>query len=112
MPVLILAVPVDLYKLLEDGGPAASALCGVAERVVVVAIDHPIMFVVRVLRPKDGRADGTGKVLNVIFAVQGSDVASPKSLAAGVANHVESAEIVALAKRILVAVWLGNRKEL
>lgn len=44
--MLVLAVSIDLDKLLEDSGPAASALGGVTERVVVMTIDLAIMFIV------------------------------------------------------------------
>ena len=63
--MLVLVVPVDLDELLQDGGAAASAADGEARRVVEVAEDTPVVLIVRVLRPKDGGADGAGEVLHV-----------------------------------------------
>jgi hypothetical protein len=48
MPVLVLAVSVDFDKLLEDGRLAAIAALGELCRVVVVAVDAPLVFVVAV----------------------------------------------------------------
>jgi len=110
--MLVLAVSIDLDKLLEDSGPAASALGGVTERVVVMTIDLAIVFIVRVLWSKDSRADRTGEVFDVVLVVQGGDVASPEGLTAGMANHVQAAKVVAFTERVLSAVCLGNGKEL
>jgi hypothetical protein len=112
MPVLILAVSIDLDKLLEDSRPAASALGGVTERVVIMTIDPAIMFIVRVLGSKDGRADRAGKMFDVVLVLQGGDVASPESFTAGMANHVQSAKVVAFAERVLSAIGLGYGKKL
>jgi hypothetical protein len=48
---------------------------------VVMAVDAPFMLVVAVGRAKHCRADGTCKMLNVIFAVQGCDIRPSESLA-------------------------------
>lgn len=76
VPVFILAVAVDLDKLLEDRGPASCTLDSVVDRVMIVAVDLPIVFIVRILGSKDGCADGASKVFDVILVVQSSDVAS------------------------------------
>ena len=112
VPVLVLAVAVDLDKLLEDGGPASGAFDGVAERIVVVAVDLALVLVVRVLGPKDRRAHGAGEVLNVILAVERSDIRAPERTSTGLAHKVQAPEIVALTERILLAVWLGDGEEL
>lgn len=63
--MLVDRVPVDLDKLLQDGRPAARTLDGEPRRIVEVTIDAATVFVVRVLRAEDGRADGAGKVFDV-----------------------------------------------
>lgn len=72
--MLILPVSKDLDKLLEDGGLAARTplceLCGV----MIVAIYLARMFVVAVLCTEHGWADGAGKMLDVVFPIQRSDV--------------------------------------
>ena len=70
MPVLVHAIPEDLYELFQYGGLAAIALLRKLGRVVVVAVDVAFVLVVAILRAKDGRADAAGKVLNVVFTVQ------------------------------------------
>ena len=104
VPALIAHVAVDLDKLLEDGARAAYALCREASRVVKVAVDVLVVLVVRVVWPKDGRADGAGKVLDVELLVAGGDVAAAQGLAALAADEVEPAEVVALAEGMLPAV--------
>lgn len=54
MPVLILAIAIDLDKLFEDGGFASSTPGGVMDRVVVVAIDLVVVLIVGILGTKDG----------------------------------------------------------
>lgn len=77
-----------------------------------MTIDLAVMFIVGVLWSKDGRADGAGKMLDVVLMLQSGDVASPESLATGMANHVQSAKVVAFAERVLSAIGLGNGKKL
>lgn len=57
MPMLIVVVSVDLHKLFEDGDLASGALDGEAGGVVKVAVHGALVFVVRVLRAKDGGTD-------------------------------------------------------
>jgi hypothetical protein len=74
MPVLVLAVPKDLDKLLEDSSVAAiTSLCKM-RRVVVVAVDLSVMLVVTILRTKNCRTDRAGKVFNVILPIDSRDV--------------------------------------
>jgi hypothetical protein len=63
--MLVLAIPVDLDELLENGGSATGALDGESGRVVEVAVDRAAVLVVGILRAKNGRADGAGEVLDV-----------------------------------------------
>jgi hypothetical protein len=112
MPVLVLAVSVNLNKLLQNCGPATSTLDGVAKRVMVMAKDLAVMFIVRVLRAKHGRADRACKVLDMVLVIQCCDVAPSQSLATGVANQVQASKVVALTERMLLAVGLLDGKEL
>jgi len=112
MPMLVLAVSVNLHKLLQDRGPAACALDSVAEGVVVVTKDLAIMFIVRVLRPKNGRADRARKVLDMVLVIQSGNVAPSQGLTAGVADQVQAPEVIALTEWVLLAVSLLDGKEL
>ena len=74
VPVLVLAVTEDLDELFEDGGLAAVAPLGELGRVMVVAVDAAIVFVVAVLGAEDGGAEGTGEVVDVVLAIECSYV--------------------------------------
>ncbi len=54
VPVLVLAIPEDLDKLLKDGGLASAATLGELGGVVIVAVDAAVVFVVAVLGAEDG----------------------------------------------------------
>jgi hypothetical protein len=85
VPVLVLAVSEDLDELLKNGGLTTVAALGELGRIVVVAVHLVIVFVVAVLGSKHGRAQGAGKVVDVILALQGGDVRSPQCAVALVA---------------------------
>ena len=88
MPVLILPIAVDFHELLEDGGMATiaslSELCGVVE----MAIDLRFMLIITVLGSENGRTDGAGKMFNVVFTLQRSDVGSAKRATTCVADKI------------------------
>ena len=72
--MLVLALPEDLNKLFQNRGVTSiTTLCELC-RVVVVAVDTSIMFVVTVLGAKDCWAYRTGEMIYVIFSVKGSNV--------------------------------------
>ena len=74
MPMLILAVSINLDKLLENGRVAAVAALSELSGVVKMTIDLSLVFVVGVLSAKHRRAYGTGEMFNVILAVESSNV--------------------------------------
>lgn len=76
-----------------------------------MAIDTALVLVVAVGRAKDGGADGAGEMLNVVFAVERSDVGATQSLSALEAEQVESAKIVGLAQRVLTRGLFGDGEE-
>lgn len=112
VPVFVLAIAVNLDELLQDRGPTSCAFDGVVERIVIVAIDLAVMFIVRVLRTKDCRTHGACEVLNVIFVVQRRDIGATKSSSTRLAHKVESPEIVALTQWILLPIGLGDGEKL
>jgi hypothetical protein len=113
MPVLVLTVAEDLDKLFEDGGLTPTAALGELGGVVVVAVNVAIVLVIAILGAEHGRAQGAGKVVNVILTLEGRDVGSPQRAAALMAQQLEAAEVVGLAKRILSrAVLVVGREEL
>lgn len=61
---------------------AAIASLSELGRVVVMAVYLALVLVITVLSSKDGRADGAGEMLNVIFVVQSRDVGSSESASA------------------------------
>ena len=77
VPVLILPIPENLDELLQDRSLTAIASLGVLGRIMIMTVHLAFMFIVAVLRPKDGRADGACKMLDVILAIQGRYVRSP-----------------------------------
>jgi hypothetical protein len=79
--MFILAVAINLNKLLENRGPASCTLDSIVDRVVIVAVHLSIVLIVRILGSKDSWADGTREVFNMILVVQSRDVASAQSLA-------------------------------
>jgi hypothetical protein len=85
MPVLVLAVSEDFDKLLENRGLTPIAALSKPRRVMVMAINVSFVFIVAILGTEHGRANRTGEVLDMIFALQSCDVGSPKSAAASVA---------------------------
>lgn len=67
--MLILSVPEDFDKLLQYSCVASVAFLREPGRIVVVAIDASLMFVITVLRPKYCWTYRTRKVLDVILAL-------------------------------------------
>jgi hypothetical protein len=74
VPVLILPIPEDFHELLENGCPAAIAFLCEPGRVMEMAVDLPIVFIIAILRAKDGRTQGAGEMIDVIFSVERRDV--------------------------------------
>jgi hypothetical protein len=96
--MLVLVVPVDLHKLLEDSGPATTALNSKSRRVMEVTEDPSIVLIVAVLRTKDCRAYRTSEVLHMELLAQGSNIAASKSSTTGCTKEVKPPEIVGLAE--------------
>lgn len=72
-----------------------------------------LMFVVTILGSKDGWTHGTGKMLYVIFSIQGGNVRSTKSTSALVAEKIQPSEVINLTQWIFRTTISGlNRKEL
>lgn len=46
MPTLIAHISIDLYKLLQDRTPAPNALCRKSSRVMEMAVDVALVFVI------------------------------------------------------------------
>lgn len=112
MPMLVLAIAVDLDELLEDGCLAAVAALGKLGRVVIVAVNATFMLVVAVRGAEHGGTYRAGEVLDVVFALEGGNVRAAEGLSALVAQQVESAEVVGLAERVLARGLLGDGEEL
>jgi hypothetical protein len=76
MPALVSVISINFDELLEYGTRAANTFGGEASGVVVMAIYITIMLVVRVLRPKECRAERAGEVLHVKLLVTRGNIAA------------------------------------
>ena len=112
MPVLVLPISKDLHKLLEDRGLTTVASLSKLSRVVIMAVDFIVMFIVAVLRPKDSGTNRACEMLNVIFSIQGRNIRTTKRSLTLVTQKVEATEVISLTQRILTAsIILVNGKE-
>ena len=80
--MLILPITKDFNKLLENSSLTTITTLGKLGRIMIVAVNLAIVLVVGVLSTKDGWANRTCKVFNVVFAIESSDVGTPQSSAA------------------------------
>ena len=110
--MLILAISIYFHELLQNRGLAAVALLCESCRVVIVAINVPLMFVIAVRGAKDGRAHRTSEVLNVVFPVESGNVRASQCLPASIAQQIESSEVICFAKWVLARRLFGNWEEL
>lgn len=69
MPTFVPHVSVDLNKLFQDRSATPSALGRESRGVVVMAENIPVVFVIRVVRSKQGRAYRAGEMFHMIFLV-------------------------------------------
>jgi len=87
MPVLVLAVPENLHKLLKNGGLTAATslrkLCGV----MIMTIHLAVMLIVAVLGPKHRWTERASEVIDVVFSIERGDVGTPEGSAAFVAKQ-------------------------
>lgn len=72
--MLVLTVAKDLYELLQDGGLTAITALSELCRIMIVAVDFAIVFVITVLSAEDCWADRAGKVFDVILALKSRDI--------------------------------------
>lgn len=57
VPTLISHIAIDLHKLLQDSTVASRTLGRKPRRIMEVAVDIPLMLIIRVLRTKQCRTD-------------------------------------------------------
>lgn len=63
--MFVLVIAIDFYKLFQNRSSATRALDSESRAIMEVAKDAAVVFIIRVLRPKDGGADGAGEMLDV-----------------------------------------------
>ena len=132
MPALVPHVPVDLDELFQDRSAAPCTLSRESRRVVVVAVDIPIVFIVRIMWPKQGRAYRASEMLHMILLVwkrlssshgstgawiryghtAGGDITSPQCHTAFSADEIQTPEVIPLAQWVLLSVWTFDREKL
>lgn len=100
--MLVLTIAEDFDELFQDGGVTAIAALSKFGRVMVVAVYVSLVFVVAVLSAKDGRAYRAGKMFDVVFAVERSDVGSAEGASTCMTEQIQSAEVIRFAKRVLI----------
>jgi hypothetical protein len=111
--MLVLTISKDLDELLQDGGLAAIASLCKLRRIVIMAINFSIVFVIAVLGTKDSGTDGASEMLDMIFAVQRRDVRTPKRTPTLETEQIQTSKVIRLAEGILSATVLSvHRKEL
>lgn len=112
MPVLVLSVPEDLNELLQYGGLAAVASLSELCRIVIVAVYLSFVFVVAILSSKNGRAHGTGEVLDMVLALQRRNVRASQCATTVETEKIETPEVVSLAEWVLaLAILVIDGKE-
>jgi hypothetical protein len=94
--MFILIIAINLDELLENSRLTSCAPNGKPSRVVKVAKDSLIMFIVAVLWSKDSWTDGAGKVLDVKFLAQCGNVATPQCTPAICADEIEPSKVIGL----------------
>ena len=109
--MLVLTVTENLDKLFQDSSLTAVTALSELSRVVEMAVDFALMFVIRVLGTKDGRADRTCEVFDMVFAFQCGDVGPTKSTTTFMAEKAEAPKVVSFAERVLnTAVFRVNEE--
>lgn len=68
---------------------------------MVMTVDLAIVLIITVLRSKYRRTYRTGKMVDMVFSVQGCDIRSAQSAIAFVAYQIEATKVIGFAKRIL-----------
>jgi hypothetical protein len=128
MPTFVAHVPVDLHELFQYGAIATHTFRSKSCRIVKVAIDVVLVFIIRVLWTEQRRTNRAGEMLHVVLLICGQrqsivgppviprrtasgDVASPQGLIALGADQIETAKIIFLAQRLLFAVGAIDGKE-
>lgn len=110
--MLVLAIAEDFDELFEDRSLAAVAALGEFRRVVKVTKYTAFMLIIAVLRPKHGRTDRTGEMLNVVLAIKRRDVRASKRGPTLETQEIKSAEVISFAKRVLVRRMVGDWEKL
>lgn len=110
--MLVLSVPENFYKLLQNGSLATVASLGKLCRIVIVAVHLSFVFVVAILSPEDGWAHGTGEVFNVVLALKRRNVRASQCATTLEAEEIETPEVVGLTQWVLaLAVLIIDREE-
>lgn len=112
MPVLILAVAEDLDELFQDSRVTTITPLRELCRVMVMAVYVFLVFVVAILRSEDGWADRTGKMFDVVFAIEGGDIRPAESATTIIAEEIKASKVIRLAKGVLsIAIVSVDREE-
>lgn len=110
----MLVFPVSKYlnKLLQDCRLTACASLCKLSRVVIVTEHLILMFIVAILGPKDRWTHGAGKMLYMVFSIQGGNVRSAESTSALVAEKIQPSEVINLTQWIFqTTISVLDRKE-
>ena len=104
-------VRLDLDKLFQNSLSTSSTLAGHMCRIVIVAVNSVLVFVIGIIRPKHSittllarflaifnrLSKLTSKVFEMIFSIESADEAATDSILALVADEIQPLEIIVLA---------------
>lgn len=97
MPVIDHIVSLNLDVLLQDGHVAARAGDGESSGIMKVAVYFLVVLVIGIVGSKHGGAVVAGKVVGVVFSVQGNDVGAAQCLVALGTHEAQSSKVVSFA---------------
>ena len=94
MPMFVNTVSVNFYKLFQNSSLTTRTFDCKSSRVMVMAINLAVMFVIRILRTEYGRASRAGKVLNVILFIKSRNIGASKGTTALFTDKIQPSEII------------------
>jgi hypothetical protein len=74
VPMLVLPISEDFNKLLQNGSLATTTFRGELCRIMIMAINLAVVLIIRILWSKYRRTNTARKVLDMILAVQRSNI--------------------------------------
>lgn len=109
--MFIHVIAVQFHKLFQDSSMASSALDCILDRVVEMTVDILVVFIIRVVRPKDVATRRTTKVFEMEFLAHRRDIRPFQRIATMIAYQVQSSEVISFTQRLLGPIRALDREE-